>query len=202
MRSPARPHRPGHGCRPAPPPVPSRRRRNLHRRSEHQLHEFLHGILHVFARSTAAGARRRVHPGAGGDLREDPGNHRPGGTGILMQGGLHPGLKIEWYEDLLRAIKRRFRIHLHCFSSPEIVNNRRGERPQPARHDHPPEGCRAGFDSRRRRGDPRRRRAAPHQRAEMLDPGMGGCAPGSAPAGHAHHRHHDVRLRARASRNA
>ena len=25
-----------------------------------------------------------------------------GGTGILMQGGLHPDLKIEWYEDLLR----------------------------------------------------------------------------------------------------
>jgi cyclic dehypoxanthinyl futalosine synthase len=45
-----------------------------------------------------------------------------GGTGILMQGGLHPELKIEWYEDLLREIKRRFRIHLHCFSSPEIVN--------------------------------------------------------------------------------
>jgi len=45
-----------------------------------------------------------------------------GGTGILMQGGLHPDLKIEWYEDLLREIKRRFRIHLHCFSSPEILN--------------------------------------------------------------------------------
>jgi cyclic dehypoxanthinyl futalosine synthase len=45
-----------------------------------------------------------------------------GGTGILMQGGLHPGLRIEWYEDLLRSIKRRFRIHLHCFSSPEILN--------------------------------------------------------------------------------
>jgi cyclic dehypoxanthinyl futalosine synthase len=45
-----------------------------------------------------------------------------GGTGILMQGGLHPDLKIEWYEDLLRSIKQRFRIHLHCFSSPEIVN--------------------------------------------------------------------------------
>ena len=26
-----------------------------------------------------------------------------GGTGILMQGGLHPDLKIEWYEDLLRS---------------------------------------------------------------------------------------------------
>jgi len=45
-----------------------------------------------------------------------------GGTGILMQGGLHPELKIEWYEDLLRSIKRRFNIHLHCFSSPEVVN--------------------------------------------------------------------------------
>ncbi len=45
-----------------------------------------------------------------------------GGTGILMQGGLHPELRIEWYEDLLRSIKKRFRIHLHCFSSPEILN--------------------------------------------------------------------------------
>ena len=44
-----------------------------------------------------------------------------GGTGILMQGGLNPDLKIEWYEDLLRSIKARFPIHLHCFSSPEIV---------------------------------------------------------------------------------
>jgi cyclic dehypoxanthinyl futalosine synthase len=45
-----------------------------------------------------------------------------GGTGVLMQGGLHPELKIEWYEDMLRSIKERFRIHLHCFSSPEILN--------------------------------------------------------------------------------
>ncbi|MDX1983228.1 MAG: cyclic dehypoxanthinyl futalosine synthase [Bryobacteraceae bacterium] len=46
-----------------------------------------------------------------------------GGTGILMQGGLHPELKIEWYEDLLRAIKQKFpRVHLHCFSSPEVNN--------------------------------------------------------------------------------
>jgi cyclic dehypoxanthinyl futalosine synthase len=45
-----------------------------------------------------------------------------GGTGVLMQGGLHPDLKIEWYEDLLRSIKRRFAIHLHCFSAPEITN--------------------------------------------------------------------------------
>ncbi len=45
-----------------------------------------------------------------------------GGTGILMQGGLHPDLKIEWYEDLLRSIKKRFQIHNHCFSAPEITN--------------------------------------------------------------------------------
>lgn len=45
-----------------------------------------------------------------------------GGTGILMQGGLHPDLKIEWYEDLLRNIKKRFEIHCHCFSAPEITN--------------------------------------------------------------------------------
>jgi len=45
-----------------------------------------------------------------------------GGTGVLMQGGLHPDLKIEWYEDLFRGIKQRFRIHLHCLSAPEVVN--------------------------------------------------------------------------------
>jgi cyclic dehypoxanthinyl futalosine synthase len=45
-----------------------------------------------------------------------------GGTGILMQGGLHADLKIEWYEDLLSSIKRRFEIWCHCFSAPEIVN--------------------------------------------------------------------------------
>jgi cyclic dehypoxanthinyl futalosine synthase len=45
-----------------------------------------------------------------------------GGTGILMQGGLHPELTIEWYEDLLRSIKQKFDIWCHCFSAPEIVN--------------------------------------------------------------------------------
>ncbi|MEO8661117.1 MAG: cyclic dehypoxanthinyl futalosine synthase [Bryobacteraceae bacterium] len=47
-----------------------------------------------------------------------------GGTGVLMQGGLHPDLKIEWYEDLLSAIKVKFgdKIWLHCFSAPEITN--------------------------------------------------------------------------------
>jgi cyclic dehypoxanthinyl futalosine synthase len=46
-----------------------------------------------------------------------------GGTGILMQGGLHPDLKIDYYEQLLSSIKQRYpRLHLHCFSAPEILN--------------------------------------------------------------------------------
>lgn len=44
-----------------------------------------------------------------------------GGTGILMQGGMHPDLKIDYYEHLLRSIRERYSIHLHCFSPPEIV---------------------------------------------------------------------------------
>lgn len=44
-----------------------------------------------------------------------------GGTGILMQGGMNPNLKIDYYEDLLRSIRERYDIHLHCFSPPEIV---------------------------------------------------------------------------------
>ena len=45
-----------------------------------------------------------------------------GGTGVLMQGGLHPDLKIDWFERLLRGIKDRFpKVHLHCFSASEII---------------------------------------------------------------------------------
>src|SRR6478752_6884759 len=45
-----------------------------------------------------------------------------GGTGVLMQGGLHPDLKIEWHEEMLRGIKQRFpKIHLHCYSASEIL---------------------------------------------------------------------------------
>jgi cyclic dehypoxanthinyl futalosine synthase len=43
-----------------------------------------------------------------------------GGSGILMQGGLHPDLPLQWYEELLSELKRRYGIHLHCFSPPEI----------------------------------------------------------------------------------
>ncbi|MGB8511127.1 MAG: cyclic dehypoxanthinyl futalosine synthase [Pyrinomonadaceae bacterium] len=46
-----------------------------------------------------------------------------GGTGVLMQGGLHPDFGIEWYEDLLRALHAKYPdFQLHCFSPPEIHN--------------------------------------------------------------------------------
>ena len=44
-----------------------------------------------------------------------------GGDQILMQGGLHPELSLEWYEDLLRDIKANFpTVNVHGFSPPEI----------------------------------------------------------------------------------
>ncbi|MFM7137964.1 MAG: cyclic dehypoxanthinyl futalosine synthase [Planctomycetota bacterium] len=44
-----------------------------------------------------------------------------GGDQILMQGGLHPSLPLEWYEELLRDIKRHFpQVNIHGFSPPEI----------------------------------------------------------------------------------
>jgi cyclic dehypoxanthinyl futalosine synthase len=44
-----------------------------------------------------------------------------GGDQILLQGGLHPKLPLEWYEELLRDIKSRFpQFNVHGFSPPEI----------------------------------------------------------------------------------
>ncbi len=46
-----------------------------------------------------------------------------GGDQILMQGGLHPTLTLEWYEELLRDIKDHFpQVNIHGFSPPEIYH--------------------------------------------------------------------------------
>ena len=42
-----------------------------------------------------------------------------GGSQLLLQGGLHPNYKIEFYEDMLKYMKS-FPIWLHAFSPPEI----------------------------------------------------------------------------------
>ena len=45
------------------------------------------------------------------------------GTAILLQGGMHPELGIDWYEQMLREIKAdNPGIHVHGFGPPEIVH--------------------------------------------------------------------------------
>ena len=59
-----------------------------------------------------------------------------GGTGVLMQGGLHPDLRIEFYENMLRSIKERFpqRSSALLFGSGDHLH-RRSFRTFAARHD-------------------------------------------------------------------
>ena len=46
-----------------------------------------------------------------------------GGDQALLQGGNHPSLKLEWYEELLRDLKARYpKFNLHAFSAAEIWN--------------------------------------------------------------------------------
>jgi cyclic dehypoxanthinyl futalosine synthase len=46
-----------------------------------------------------------------------------GGSRILLQGGVHPYLKLDYYEDLLRYIKRHFpSIQIDAFSPVEVWN--------------------------------------------------------------------------------
>jgi cyclic dehypoxanthinyl futalosine synthase len=51
-----------------------------------------------------------------------------GGTGVLMQGGHHPDLGIDYYVDLFSSIKARYPIHLHALSPPEIQHVARRSR--------------------------------------------------------------------------
>jgi len=45
-----------------------------------------------------------------------------GGRQILLQGGHHTGLKIDYFEDLFKKIKEKFDIHLHALSPSEIIH--------------------------------------------------------------------------------
>ncbi len=57
-----------------------------------------------------------------------------GGGQLLLQGGHNPDLPLEWYEDLFRAVKRRYpTFRLHALSPPEVVHISRLSRlPVPA----------------------------------------------------------------------
>ena len=46
-----------------------------------------------------------------------------GGTQLLMQGGLHPGLQLDWFEELFRQLHERFpSVQVHSLSPAEIVH--------------------------------------------------------------------------------
>ena len=48
-----------------------------------------------------------------------------GGTQILMQGGHHPKLSLQWYLDLLAHIRERFpTVNIHAFSPSEFIHFR------------------------------------------------------------------------------
>lgn len=44
-----------------------------------------------------------------------------GGTQIMLQGGLHPDLELDYYLNLLRTIKKAFTITIHSFSPAEVL---------------------------------------------------------------------------------
>ena len=43
-----------------------------------------------------------------------------GGTQLMIQGGLHPDLPLSYYEEMLRLIKKNFKITIHSFTATEI----------------------------------------------------------------------------------
>ena len=46
-----------------------------------------------------------------------------GGDQILLQGGLHPGLPLEWYEEMLSGLRDEFpQVNVHGFSPPELFH--------------------------------------------------------------------------------
>lgn len=44
-----------------------------------------------------------------------------GATQIMLQGGLHPDLDLDWFLKLFTHIKSRYPVHLHSLSPPEIL---------------------------------------------------------------------------------
>ncbi len=138
--------------------------------------------------------QRGLHPRLREDLRED---RRDGGDGRHRRAdaGRHPSRP----ED--RLVREPLHRHQAAVSAdlaalPVGVGSA-GDcgvlRARPADHDCAPARCRAGFDSRRRRGDSRRRCAQAHRAPEVPHRGLGQRASHRSPARHAHHGDHDVR---------
>ena len=93
-----------------------------------------------------------------------------GGDQILMQGGLHPDFKLEWYEELLRDLKAKFpTVNLHAFSPPEIWHFHKINKLPLRNRAAAIEGRRARQPSGRRRRDPRRPRSQGDHSRQVFD---------------------------------
>ena len=104
-----------------------------------------------------------------------------GGDQILMQGGLHPHLKLEWYEELLQDIKAHFpRLNVHGFSPPEIHHFTKVSKLPLRDGPRAAQGRRAGKPSRRRRRDPGRPGSQGDHARQGHDRRLAGRAPGLA----------------------
>ncbi len=119
--------------------------RHLHHRPQHQLHQLLHRVLHLLRLLPAAGPCRRLRSAEGSDLREDPGDHRPGRHRRADAGRAAPGP-----ED--RVVRGPVARHQAALPHPPALllragdrQHRRGERPLAARHHRAPARCRASI---------------------------------------------------------
>ena len=70
-----------------------------------------------FRRATAADAYLLTHDEILQKVRETV---EADGTQVMIQGGLHPDLPLDWYEDMLRLIKKNFDVTIHSFTATEI----------------------------------------------------------------------------------
>ena len=131
----------------------------------------------------------------GSHLPEDPGNHRSG-----RHGRADAGRPASRSED--RVVRRpaaqhqgAFPIHLHCFSAPEVTNI--AEVSGLTLRDTIARLTDAGLDSIPGGGAEILDDAVRHRisRLKCTHAGLDRRSSHRPPAGHAHHRHHDVRLR-------
>ena len=93
-----------------------------------------------------------------------------------MQGGHHPDLGIDYYEDLFRSIKERYPIHLHALSPPEIQHIARRSKLTVPDTLHAAARRRPRLDPGRRRRDPRRPRPRDHRAEEDEDRATGSAS--------------------------
>jgi len=47
---------------------------------------------------------------------------RLGGTQVMLQGGINPELKLNYYVHMFSEIKKKFRIRIHSLSPPEVIH--------------------------------------------------------------------------------